>query len=66
MSPIAKLLGVAIPVFVSSAFCLSIPFILIAADTAVLVVTVFVYFARKRTTAAARTLATEMDVADLA
>ncbi len=48
LSPIGKLLGVAIPVFVSSAFCLSVPFILLIADTAVLTATLLVFFSERR------------------
>ncbi len=36
MSPTAKLLGIAIPVLISSTFCLSVPFIIIVADVALL------------------------------
>ena len=36
MSSTAKLLGMAIPVLVSSVFCLSVPFIIIVADIALL------------------------------
>ncbi len=48
MNPIAKLLGIIIPVFVSSAFCLSVPFIILLADTAVLTATLLLYFAERR------------------
>ncbi len=54
MSPIAKLLGIFIPVFASSAFCLSVPFILLIADAAVLTATMFLYFSERRKTRAAR------------
>jgi len=53
VSPIAKLLGIIIPVFVSSAFCLSIPFMILLADTAVLTATLFLYFAERRRARAA-------------
>ncbi len=36
MSPTSKLLGIAIPVLISSMFCLSVPFIIIVADIALL------------------------------
>jgi len=48
VSPIAKLLGIVIPVFVSSAFCLSVPFIILVADAAVLVATVVLFCAERR------------------
>lgn len=53
MSPVAKLLGVAIPVLVSSVFCLSVPFILLIADTAVLTATLVLFFSERRTARAA-------------
>jgi hypothetical protein len=36
VSPTAKLLGVILPVFVSATFCLTIPFIVLIADGAIL------------------------------
>jgi hypothetical protein len=36
LSSTAKLLGIAIPVLISSTFCLSVPFIIIVADIALL------------------------------
>jgi len=48
VSPIARLLGIVIPVFVSSAFCLSVPFIILIADAAVLTATLFLYFSERR------------------
>ncbi len=54
MSPFTKLLGVAVPVFVSSAFCLSVPFILLVADAAVLTATLLLFFSERRRARIAR------------
>jgi len=54
VSPIAKLLGIVIPIFVSSAFCLSVPFIILIADAAVLTATLFLYFSERRGARTAR------------
>ena len=56
MRPIARLLGIFIPVFVSSAFCLSVPFVILIADTAVLTATLFLYFSERRRARAARVI----------
>ncbi len=58
MSPITRLLGIIIPVFVSSAFCLSVPFILLIADAAVLTATLFLFFSERRRARAARAIPT--------
>jgi hypothetical protein len=44
------MLGVIIPVVVASTFCLSIPFILILADVAILTGAVYAYVAQRRST----------------
>ncbi len=43
MSPTAKMLGIAIPVLISSTFCLSVPFIIIVADVALLTGAIFAW-----------------------
>lgn len=48
MSTTAKTLGVIVPVLVASTFCLSVPFILILADIAILSGAVFVFVRQKR------------------
>lgn len=55
MSWTAKTLGVAIPVLVATSFCLSVPFILLAADLAILTgaVALFVSERAERRAAAA-------------
>jgi hypothetical protein len=50
MSGTAKMLGVIIPGVVASTFCLSIPFILILADVAILTGAVYAYVAQRRST----------------
>ncbi len=47
MSSTAKLLGIAIPVLVSSTFCLSVPFIIIVADIALLTGTIVAWMASR-------------------
>ncbi|MBN2565181.1 MAG: hypothetical protein JXB46_05680 [Candidatus Eisenbacteria bacterium] len=50
MSGTAKTLGVIVPVLVTSTFCLSVPFILILADVAILTGAVYAYVSHKRAT----------------
>lgn len=50
MTTTAKALGVAIPVLVSTTFCLSVPLILIIADVAILGAAVLAYVSQRRTT----------------
>ncbi len=47
MSPTAKLLGIAIPVLISNTFCLSVPFIIIVADIALLTGTMVAWIASR-------------------
>ncbi len=49
MSPTAKTLGIIVPVLVAWTFCLSVPFILILADLAILAGAVFAFVAGRRT-----------------
>ena len=48
MSPTAKLLGVIVPVFVSATLCLTIPFIVLIADGAILSVALVTLCAGRR------------------
>lgn len=48
MSRTAKTLGVAIPVVVATSLCLSIPFMLLIADAAILVAAVCVFVSDRR------------------
>ena len=50
MTPTAKILGVVIPVFVATTFCLSVPFILLVADVVILGGALFAFVAQKRVT----------------
>jgi hypothetical protein len=50
MSGTAKALGVIVPVVVTSTFCLSIPFILILADLAILTGALCAFVAHRRST----------------
>lgn len=45
MSPMAKTLGVIVPVVVASTFCLSVPLILILADVAILAGAIIAFIA---------------------
>lgn len=47
MSWTAKTLGVAIPVLVATSFCLSVPFILLAADVAILAAAVALFVSER-------------------
>ncbi|HYW68863.1 MAG TPA: hypothetical protein VE960_04600 [bacterium] len=48
MTTTAKILGVIVPVLVAATFCLSVPFILIIADVAILGGAVFAFVAQRR------------------
>ena len=56
MSRTAKTLGVAIPVIVATSFCLSIPFMLLIADAAILVAAIVVFVSERRETVAAASM----------
>ncbi len=47
MSTSAKLLGIIIPVLLATTFCLTIPFIILIADTAVLGAAIYLYASTK-------------------
>ena len=49
MTTTAKTLGVIVPVLVATTFCLSVPFILIIADAAILAGAVVAFVAQRRT-----------------
>lgn len=51
MSRTAKTLGVAIPVIVAASLCLSIPFMLLVADAAILAAAIVVYVSERRDSA---------------
>jgi hypothetical protein len=65
VSPIAKLFGVTVPVLASSAFCLSVPFILLIADTAVLTATLFVFLSERRRIRPAPEIPVHADAVDV-
>jgi hypothetical protein len=48
MTTTAKTLGVVVPVLVATTFCLSVPFILIVADVAILAGAVIAFVAQRR------------------
>ncbi|MFH1690181.1 MAG: hypothetical protein ABIE42_08080 [Candidatus Eisenbacteria bacterium] len=48
MTTTAKTLGIAVPVLVATTFCLSVPFILIIADIAILGGAVVAFVAQRR------------------
>ena len=48
MTTTAKTLGVVIPVLVATTFCLSVPFILIVADAAILAGAVVAFVSQRR------------------
>lgn len=52
MSRTAKTLGVAVPVLVATSLCLSIPFILLIADAAILAAAIVVFVSERREAAA--------------
>jgi hypothetical protein len=47
VSTSAKLLGIIIPVLLATTFCLTIPFIILIADTAVLGAAIYLYASTK-------------------
>ncbi|MBD3367819.1 MAG: hypothetical protein GF405_06555 [Candidatus Eisenbacteria bacterium] len=48
MSLTAKVLGIAVPVFLSTTFCLTVPFILLVADAVILGAAVVVFVGERR------------------
>ena len=61
MSRTAKTLGVAIPVIVATSLCLSIPFILLVADVAILAAALVVYTSERRESAASERSMPELE-----
>ena len=61
MSRTAKSLGVAIPVVVATSLCLSIPFMLLIADAAILAAAVFVFVSERRESAVAERSLPELE-----
>ena len=54
MSRTAKTLGIAVPVLVATTFCLTVPFILIVADAAILAAAVLTFMGERLSAAPAR------------
>lgn len=61
MSRTSKTLGVAIPVVVATSLCLSIPFMLLIADAAILAAAVFVFVSERREAALAERSLPELE-----
>lgn len=47
MSLTARMLGVLIPVFIATTFCLTVPFIIIVADAAILTAAIVAYVSER-------------------
>lgn len=54
MSRTAKMLGVAVPVLVATTFCLTVPFIIIVADAAILAAAILTFAGERLRSAPAR------------
>jgi len=54
MSTTAKMLGVAIPVIVATALCLTVPFVIILADAAILAAAIVAFASERVSTSPSR------------
>ena len=54
MSRTARMLGIAIPVLVATTFCLTVPFIIIVADAAILAAAILTFASERLKSAPAR------------